>query len=232
MFTVRRANERGQFQHGWLQTAHTFSFGDYHDPNWTQFRALRVMNEDVIAPGQGFGMHGHRDMEIITYVLSGALAHRDSLGHEAALHPGEVQYMSAGTGIRHSEFNWSDSAPVHLYQIWLLPREPGLKPHYEQKAFPATDRQGKWQTVVAGQPRDSAIVVQQDTAVMLAELSASQTLSYDFAPGRHGWLQVLSGAVNVNDTACAAGDGVAFSQESAIKLLATSPAAVMLFDLP
>jgi len=232
MFTLRKADDRGQFNHGWLQTAHTFSFGDYYDPQWTQFRALRVMNEDTIAAGQGFGMHGHRDMEIITYVLSGALAHRDSLGHEAALHPGEVQYMSAGTGIRHSEFNPSDSVPVHLYQIWLLPREAGLKPHYEQKAFPAADRQGRWQAVVSGQPRDNAIVVQQDTTVLLAELAAGQSLSYEFAAGRHGWLQLLSGTVEAQGHLCTAGDGLAISDETQVTLQSTSTAAVMLFDLP
>lgn len=232
MLTLRRAADRGQFDHGWLQTAHTFSFGDYYDPRWSQFRALRVMNEDTIAPGQGFGMHGHRDMEIVTYVLSGALAHRDSLGHAAALHPGEVQYMSAGTGIRHSEFNPSATEPVHLYQIWLLPRQPGLKPHYEQKAFPQTDRQGRWQTVVAGEPRESAIVVQQDTTVSLAELPEGQSLNYTFAPGRHGWLQVLTGSVMVNGETCVAGDGVAVSDEPKLNLQAVSQAAVMLFDLP
>jgi hypothetical protein len=232
MLTLRRAAERGQFDHGWLQTAHTFSFGDYYDPQWSQFHALRVMNEDTIAPGQGFGMHGQRDMEIVTYVLSGALAHRDSLGHAAALHPGEVQYMSAGTGIRHSEFNPSTTEPVHLYQIWLLPRQPGLKPHYEQKAFPQTERLGRWQTVIAGTPHDDAIVVQQDTTVSLAELSDGQSLNYSFAPSRHGWLQVLSGDVQVNGETCHPGDGVALSHEPSLQVQAVKTAAVMLFDLP
>jgi quercetin 2,3-dioxygenase len=232
MFTVRRADDRGTFDHGWLQTAHTFSFGDYHDRNWMQFRALRVMNEDHVAPGQGFGMHGHRDMEIVTYVLSGTLAHRDSLGHEAALQPGEVQYMSAGTGIRHSEFNPSSTEPVHLYQIWLLPRQTGLKPHYEQHAFPVAGRQGQWQTVVAGEPKDGAIVVQQDTSVLLAELTAGQSLSYDFPTGRYGWLQVLSGRADVGGTECTAGDGVGISEEPRLTVQAKEATAVMLFDLP
>lgn len=223
MLTFRPAADRGQFDHGWLQTAHTFSFGDYHDPQWMQFRALRVMNEDHVAPGQGFGMHGHRDMEIITYVLSGALAHRDSLGHEAALRPGEVQYMSAGTGIRHSEFNPSSTEAVHLYQIWLLPGQKGLTPHYEQRAFAAAGRQGRWQTVIAGRNDDDAIVVHQDAKVLLAELTAGQSLSYEFAPERHGWLQMLSGTANVAETACTAGDGIGISDEAHVTIHASAP---------
>ncbi len=149
MVAIRRAHQRGHFNHGWLDTYHTFSFGDYYDPAHTQVRSLRVMNEDRVAPGQGFGMHGHRDMEIVTYVLSGALEHRDSLGNGSVLRPGELQRMTAGTGIRHSEFNPSPDEPVHLYQIWLLPERPGLTPGYEQKAFPAEGRQNRWQLVAS-----------------------------------------------------------------------------------
>lgn len=231
MLTIRRAEERGQFNHGWLQTAHTFSFGDYHDPAWVQFRALRVMNEDVVAPGQGFGMHGHRDMEIITVVLSGTLSHRDSLKHEAALRPGEVQYMSAGTGIRHSEFNPSDSEPVHLYQIWLLPRQAGLTPGYEQRPYSVNDRQGRWQAVASGDGRDGAIPIQQDATILLADLSAGQSLSYDLAESRYAWLQVMVGQVTVAGHELSVGDGLAISEEAGLTVSATAPSAVMLFDL-
>lgn len=231
MLTVRRADDRGQFHHGWLETAHTFSFGDYHDPHWMQFRALRVMNEDTVAPGQGFGMHGHRDMEIITVVLSGTLSHRDSLGHEQALRPGEVQYMSAGSGIRHSEFNPSKTEPVHLYQIWLLPRQHGLTPGYAQRPFDVAERQGRWQAVAAGDGRDGAITIQQDAAILLADLTAGQSLTYDLAPTRHAWLQVMSGTVSVLDQELSAGDGLAVSEQAGLTLKATAPAAVMLFDL-
>ncbi len=231
MFTVRRADERGTFNHGWLQTAHTFSFGDYHDPKWVQFRALRVMNEDTVAPGQGFGMHGHRDMEIITVVLSGTLSHRDSLKHEAALRPGEVQYMSAGTGIRHSEFNPSDAEPVHLYQIWLLPREAGLTPRYEQRPYAVEDRQGRWQAVAAGDGRDGAIPIQQDASIQLADLAVGQKLTYDLHESRSAWLQVMSGSLIVGGHDLSAGDGLAVSEQQGLEVTATSPASVMLFDL-
>ena len=231
MLTLRRANERGQFDHGWLQTSHTFSFGEYHDPEWMQFRSLRVMNEDTVAPGQGFGMHGHRDMEIITVVLAGTLSHRDSLGHEAALQPGEVQYMSAGTGIRHSEFNPSNTDPVHLYQIWLLPRQTGLPPRYEQRTYPVADRQGGWQAVAAGDGRDGAIPIQQEATVFLADLSAGDSLSYALAPSRHAWLQVLSGSVTCAGLELSAGDGLAISEQPELMVCASVPSAVMLFEL-
>jgi len=231
MLTLRRADERGQFDHGWLQTSHTFSFGDYHDPQWMQFRSLRVMNEDTVAPGQGFGMHGHRDMEIITVVLSGTLSHRDSLEHVAALQPGEVQYMSAGTGIRHSEFNPSNTDPVHLYQIWLLPRQTGLPPRYVQRTYPVADRQGRWQAVAAGDGRDGAIPIQQDATVFLANLLAGHSLAYDLAPSRHVWLQVLSGSVTCAGLELSSGDGLAVSEQTGLMVSASIPSAVMLFEL-
>ncbi|MDP1798780.1 MAG: pirin family protein [Planctomycetaceae bacterium] len=231
MLTVRRADDRGTFDHGWLQTAHTFSFGDYHDPKWTQFRALRVMNEDTVAPGQGFGMHGHRDMEIITVVLSGTLSHRDSLGHEAALKPGEVQYMSAGTGIRHSEFNPSTNEPVHLYQIWLLPRQAGLTPRYEQRPYSVSNRQGCWQAVAAGDGREGAIPIQQDATILLGEIAAGQSLTYDLPKSRHAWLQVMSGVVTVAGNELFMGDGLAVSDQAGLTVAATSLALVILFDL-
>ncbi len=162
MITVRPSQQRGHFNHGWLDTFHTFSFGDYYDPQQMQFRALRVMNEDRVAAGQGFGMHGHRDMEIVTYVLEGALEHRDSLGNGSVLRPGELQRMTAGTGIRHSEFNPSADQGVHLYQIWLLPRQPGLTPGYEQKAFPAAGRRAAWQLVASPDAADGSLQIHQD----------------------------------------------------------------------
>lgn len=231
MLTVRRADERGTFDHGWLQTAHTFSFGDYFDPKWTQFRALRVMNEDIVAPGQGFGMHGHRDMEIITVVLSGTLSHRDSLGHEAALRPGEVQYMSAGSGIRHSEFNPSAKEPVHLYQIWLLPRQSRLTPRYEQRPYPVADRLGRWQAVSSGDGRDGAIPIEQDATVLLGDIEAGQSLTHDLAKSRHAWLQVISGTVSVAGLELSASDGLAVSEQEGLTVAASSKASVILFDL-
>ncbi len=171
MFRVRRAQERGHFNHGWLDTYHTFSFGDYHDPQHTHFRALRVMNEDRVKPGQGFGMHPHRDMEIVTYVLTGALEHKDSMGNGEVLRPGEFQRMSAGTGILHSEFNPSKTEPVHLYQIWLLPRRKGSTPSYEQRAFPEAEKQGRLRVVASPDGRDGSLTIGQDSSVFLSSLA-------------------------------------------------------------
>jgi quercetin 2,3-dioxygenase len=231
MLTLRKSSDRGHFNHGWLDTYHTFSFGDYYDQEQMGFRALRVMNEDRIAPGAGFGMHGHRDMEIVTYVLSGALAHKDSLGHEEVLRPGEFQRMTAGRGIRHSEFNPSQTEPVHLYQIWLLPREGGLTPSYEQKAFDPAGRDGRWQLVASPTGADGSLVIQQDARIYLAVLQPDQTLDFDLATGRHAWLQVLRGSVELNDAALATGDGAAVSDEPRLFVRAAPPAELMLFDL-
>ena len=231
MITIRRAADRGHADHGWLNTYHTFSFGDYYDPDQMGFRSLRVMNEDVVAPGQGFGMHGHRDMEIVTYVLSGELEHRDSLGHGEILRPGEFQHMSAGTGIRHSEFNPSKSQPVHLYQIWLLPERPGLEPSYSQKAFPAEGRRNQWQVVASRDGREDSLTIHQDAVISLADLSTGTELQKEIAPGRHTWLQVLRGKVTLNGTPLDTSDGAAISQESSLSLRAEGPAEVMLFDL-
>ena len=231
MVTVRRSEERGHGQHGWLDTYHTFSFSDYYDPQFTQFRALRVMNEDRVAPGQGFGMHGHRDMEIITYVLEGALAHRDSLGNGEVLRPGELQRMTAGTGIRHSEFNASDSEPVHLYQIWLLPERAGLTPSYEQRAIPEADRKNRLQLVASPDGRDGALTVHQDVGVYLATRGRGQSVTHELKAGRHAWLQALRGHVTVGNTTLDPGDGVAVSDERVMKVSAADGAEVMLFDL-
>jgi redox-sensitive bicupin YhaK (pirin superfamily) len=231
MFAIRKRDDRGHFDHGWLDTYHTFSFGDYYDPQQMGFRALRVINEDRVAPGGGFGMHGHRDMEIVTCVLSGALEHKDSLGHGEVLRPGEMQHMSAGRGIRHSEFNPSATEPVHLYQIWLLPRTTGLTPSYSQKAFDASARASNWQLVASPDGAEGSLKIEQDARILLANLGSAGVLEFNFAANRHGWLQILRGTVGLNDSELEAGDGVAISNESLLKLAAQSPAEVMLFDL-
>src|SRR5262245_57998672 len=185
MIRVRKATKRGHFDHGWLDTYHTFSFGDYYDPEHMGFRVLRVINEDVVAPGEGFGMHGHRDMEIVTIVLSGALEHRDSLGNGEVLRPGEFQRMSAGTGIMHSEFNPSATEPVHLYQIWLLPEKRGLTPSYEQKPFDPAARVGRWQLVASPDAAEGSLRIHQSARLFLGNIAASTTLSYDLMARRH-----------------------------------------------
>jgi redox-sensitive bicupin YhaK (pirin superfamily) len=232
MLSIRKSTDRGHLNHGWLDTYHTFSFGDYYDPAHMSFRALRVMNEDRVAPGQGFGMHGHRDMEIVTYVLSGALAHKDSLGHGEALRPGELQRMSAGTGIRHSEFNPSATEPVHLYQIWLVPRAAGLAPSYEQKAFDAAGRDDRWQLVASPDGAADSLMIQQDARIYLTDLAAGHELTKAIDAGRHAWLQVLRGSVEANGLAMETSDGLAVSNEPELKLRATHDAELMLFDLP
>jgi redox-sensitive bicupin YhaK (pirin superfamily) len=231
MFQVRKASHRGHFDHGWLDTYHTFSFGDYHDPAHMAFRALRVINEDRVAPGAGFGMHGHRDMEIVTYVLSGALEHKDSMGNGEILRPGELQRMSAGTGIRHSEFNPSEADPVHLYQIWLLPQSHGIAPSYEQKAFPVDGRKSKWQLVASPDGAAGSLTIHQDARIFLATLQAGQSLTHTFATGRHAWLQVLRGRVDVHGTHLATSDAVAVSGEPQLTVTGAEPAEIMLFDL-
>ena len=231
MFVLRKSADRGHFNHGWLDTYHTFSFGDYYDPTHMGFRALRVINEDRIAPGGGFGMHGHRDMEIVTCVLSGALEHKDSLGHGEVLRPGEFQHMSAGRGIRHSEFNPSTTEPTHLYQIWLLPREPGLAPSYSQKAFDPAGRDDRWQLVASPDGAEGSLKIQQDARIYLSTLAEGRDQTFDLANGRHAWLQVLHGSVDANGTSLVAGDALAASSEAQLLLHASSKSEVMLFDL-
>jgi redox-sensitive bicupin YhaK (pirin superfamily) len=231
MIAVRHSAERGHLNHGWLDTYHTFSFADYYDPAQMGFRALRVMNEDRIAPGMGFGIHGHRDMEIVTYVLSGALEHKDSLGHGEVLRPGELQRMTAGRGIRHSEFNPSADQPVHLYQIWLLPREAGLEPSYEQKAFPATERTNRLRLVGSPAGDDGSLTIQQDARLFLATLDADAAVAQELPSGRHAWLQVLRGSVDLNGTPLTTSDGATISNESQLIIKAVAPAEVLLFDL-
>jgi redox-sensitive bicupin YhaK (pirin superfamily) len=231
MIRVRRSAERGHFDHGWLDTYHTFSFGGYHDPRFLGFRALRVINEDRFGPGQGFGMHGHRDMEIVTCVLEGALEHRDSLGSGGVLGPGELQRMTAGTGIRHSEFNASESEPLHLYQIWLVPGAEGLAPSYEQKAFPEVERRNRLRLVASPTGDDGSLTIRQDARLYLASLDAGRQATTELAPYRYAWLQVLRGAVTLDGHALLAGDGAALSHEAAVKVAASEPSEVMLFDL-
>jgi redox-sensitive bicupin YhaK (pirin superfamily) len=231
MISLRPADQRGRTRLDWLDSWHSFSFGDYYDPRAMGFRSLRVMNEDRVAPGAGFGMHGHRDMEIVTLVLSGALEHRDSLGHGEVLRPGELQRMTAGTGIRHSEVNPAAGEPTHLYQIWLLPERPGLEPGYEQRPFAPAERQGRWQLVASRDGRDGSLVIHQDAAILLASLAQGQSLTREIAPGRHAWLQVLSGGGMLGNQRLAAGDGVAVSDEAAVEFAAAGTSELLLFDL-
>jgi quercetin 2,3-dioxygenase len=231
MISIRKAKDRGHASHGWLDTYHTFSFSTYQDPEHMRFRSLRVMNEDVVAPGQGFGTHPHRDMEIVTYVLEGALEHKDSMGNGEVLRPGEFQRMSAGTGITHSEFNPSDSEPVHLYQIWLFPEQKGIEPSYEQKRFPESERLNTLRLVASRDAAQGSLLIHQDARIYLASLDADQDLRHELDAGRHAWLQALRGSVSLNGTVLQTSDGAAVSDEHTLDIHATSNAEIMLFDL-
>jgi redox-sensitive bicupin YhaK (pirin superfamily) len=230
MIQIRKAAERGHADHGWLDTHHTFSFADYFDPAHTGFRSLRVINDDRVAPGQGFGTHGHRDMEIVTYVLDGALQHRDSMGNGSIIRAGELQRITAGTGVRHSEFNPSDREWVHFYQIWLLPQRQGLQPGYEQRAVPK-DKQGRYRLVASPDGAEGSLTIHQDARLYLAQLSPGDGVAHDLARGRAAWLQVLRGSVTALGQALSAGDGLAATDESAVAVRATAPSEVLLFDL-
>lgn len=232
MMTLRPAAERGHFNHGWLDTYHSFSFGQYQDPAHMQFRSLRVMNEDVIDPGMGFGMHGHTDMEIITYVVGGAIKHADSMGNESIIPAGGFQRMTAGSGVRHSEFNPSSTEPTHIYQIWILPDTPGLAPEFEEMApDPAAAHNGL--RLVAGPAEaEGGMVIHQDARLFHGRLDPGVTVEHAIAPGRHAWVQTVAGGLTVNGLALAAGDGAAISEESAITIAAGSAGTeVLLFDL-
>ena len=231
MIQVRPAAERGHSSHGWLESRHTFSFGGYHDPSQMGFRALRVINEDRVQPGRGFGEHGHRDMEILSWVLAGALAHRDSLGHGSVIRPGELQRMSAGTGVLHSELNASRDEEVHFLQIWVLPERVGLPPSYEQRPFPEVERRDRLRLVAAREPRDGAVRIHQDAELYAALLGADKSLRHVLAKGRHAWLQVARGAVDLGDLRLAAGDGAAVWDEPCLSIRADEPAELLLFDL-
>ena len=231
MIRIRKSQDRGHADYGWLDTHHTFSFADYYDPAHMGFRALRVINEDRVQPGQGFGTHGHRDMEIVTCVLEGALEHRDSMGNGSILRSGEFQRMSAGTGIRHSEFNPSSTELVHFYQLWLLPKQNGLSPSYEQRQFSDEEKQGRFRLVASPTGRDASLTIHQDASIFLAVLEPDQQIRQPLTPGRHAWLQVLRGTIKLGGEILTAGDGAAISEESELVLTATSSAEVMLFDL-
>ena len=232
MIQIRRGKERGHANHGWLDTYHSFSFSDYYDPKFMGFRSLRVINEDWVKPGYGFPTHPHRDMEIITYVLEGSLEHKDSMGTGSVIRPGEIQKMSAGTGVRHSEFNHSKDEPVHLYQIWILPEKEGLKPMYEQKAIPAAERQGKLRLIASPDPGQGAVQLSQDAQLYTVQLDAGKSIEHKLEEGRYAWVQVTRGAVNVGGNELKAGDGAALSKENVVQLSgAKDGGEVLLFDL-
>jgi quercetin 2,3-dioxygenase len=231
MIAIRPASARGHANHGWLDTYHTFSFAGYRDPRHMGFRSLRVMNEDVVAPGQGFGEHPHNDMEIVTYVLEGALEHQDSMGNGEVLRAGEFQRMSAGTGITHSEFNPSRDEPVHLYQIWLIPNRKGIEPSYEQKRFAEEDRRNRLQLVASRDAAEGSLLIHQDAQIYLSTLDDGQQVTHSLGDGRHTWLQVLRGAVSLNGHDLKAGDGAAVSDERLVVMQANGKAEVILFDL-
>jgi redox-sensitive bicupin YhaK (pirin superfamily) len=227
--TVRPAAERGHADHGWLDSYHSFSFADYHDPQHMGFRALRVINDDRVAPNMGFGTHGHRDMEIISYVLAGELAHRDSLGNGSTIRPGDVQRMSAGTGVRHSELNPSSTTPVHFLQIWIVPDRAGHAPSYEQIAVPPEELAGRLRLIASPDGAAGSVTIHQDARVYAARLSPGQTVEHVVAPGRHAWLQVARGAVTVGATALSAGDGASTSTPGPLVLAGDGE--VLVFDL-
>lgn len=228
MIQIRKSEDRGKNKLSWLDTKFTFSFDQYWDPEHVQFRSLRVLNEDKVAPGKGFGMHPHRDMEILTWMLDGSLEHRDSMGSGAVIRPGELQHMSAGTGVLHSEFNPSNQETAHLLQIWIVPERNGLKPEYEQLTFPDKDLRGKFH-FVAG-PK-GPVTIHQDANLYIGRLAKGEEASHPFAPGRHGWLQVGRGSVALNGTELKQGDGAAISKEREVRVLAKEPSEVLLFDL-
>ena len=231
MVNIRKSNERGHADHGWLDTRFTFSFADYHDPKHVQFRTLRVMNDDRIAGGGGFPTHPHRDMEIVTYVLEGALAHKDSMGNGSTIKPGDVQYMSAGTGVAHSEFNASKTAPVHMYQIWMFPDKTGYTPTYDQKHFSAAEKRGKLRLVVSPDGRDGSVKIRQGNELYATVLAPGESVKHALQPERHAYVQVARGSVTLNGNKLAIGDGAAISQEKALELTGVEDAEVLLFDL-
>jgi quercetin 2,3-dioxygenase len=231
MIRLRPANERGGGDHGWLNTRHTFSFSDYYDPRHMGFRNLRVINEDRVAPGQGFGTHGHRDMEILSYVVSGRLGHRDSMGKSEVIRPHEWQRMTAGTGVRHSEMNASKTEPVHFYQIWILPEAENIRPGYEQKLFAPEEKSGMLRLVASRDGRDGSLKIHQDVSVYNALLKGGGAVEHRLEDGRHAWLQVVKGSVELNGNRLVAGDGAAVSEENELTIRADEDSEVILFDL-
>jgi redox-sensitive bicupin YhaK (pirin superfamily) len=227
---IRRSNERGHAEHGWLDSYHTFSFADYHDPEWMGFRSLRVINDDLVMPGKGFGTHPHRDMEIITYILSGQLEHKDSMGNGRVIKPGDVQYMAAGTGVLHSEFNPSRDEAVRLLQIWIQPDRRGATPRYAEKAF-ATAPTGRLTLVASKTGRDDSIAINQDAELHIAKLDAGQSVAHNLASGRAAWLHVAEGEVFVNGEKLSGGDAASFEEKAKIEISGGKPSQVLLFDL-
>jgi quercetin 2,3-dioxygenase len=230
MITIRKSNERGRANHGWLDTYHTFSFADYHDPRWMGYRSLRVINDDLVMPGMGFGTHPHRDMEIITYILSGRLEHKDSMGNGRVIQTGDVQYMAAGTGVQHSEFNPSKDEAVHLLQIWILPDTTGVKPRYAEKSFKNTPP-GALHLVTSKTGREGSIAIHQDAEFWLAKLAPENRVTHKLNAGRHAWVHIAEGEVKLNGKTLLGGDAVAIDNESAIELVGVKPSQVLLFDL-
>jgi redox-sensitive bicupin YhaK (pirin superfamily) len=231
MIQIRPGAERGHANHGWLDSHHSFSFADYYDPDHMGFRSLRVINEDRVAPGQGFGKHSHRDMEIVSYVLEGALEHRDSIGTGSVIRPGDVQRMSAGSGVSHSEFNASPSEPVHFLQIWLVPSQLGISPSYEEKHFSREDKRGRIRVVASPDSRDGSLKIHTDAVVYAGVFETGERAQLDLAPGRHAWIQVARGKLRVNDREIGAGDGAAISDESQVRIEGVDDAEVLVFDL-
>jgi redox-sensitive bicupin YhaK (pirin superfamily) len=231
MITVRRAAERGKTRTGWLDSNHTFSFNRYFDPRYTGFRDLLVINEDFVQPGQGFGTHSHDNMEILSYVVDGALEHRDSTGGSGVIRPNELQRMTAGTGVSHSEFNASKTMPVHFLQIWILPDKDGLKPGYEQRSFPPDERRGRFRLIASSDGADGSVVIHQDVSVSDALFSAGEKVAYRLDRDRHAWLQVIKGSVEVNRTPLQRSDGAAISEETLLDIEAKDESEILLFDL-
>ncbi len=231
MMAVRHAEERGVANFGWLKSRHTFSFGHYHDPQFMGFGPLRVINEDQVQPGRGFDTHGHQDMEIISYVLKGAMAHKDSMGTGSVIRPGDVQRMSAGTGVRHSEYNASDSDPQHFLQIWIIPERNGLEPSYEQKTFTDEDKNGQLRLVGSRDGRDGSVTIHQDVDLYAARVADTDSVTYQLPAGRKGWVQVAYGDVQLNDEALSAGDGVALEGPCSIAFSARTATEILLFDM-
>ncbi len=231
MINIRRSEERGGGNHGWLKTHHTFSFDQFYDPRWMGFRSLRVINEDWVAAGHGFPAHPHRDLEIITYLLEGAIEHKDSLGTGSIIRPGDGQRMSAGRGIRHSEMNPSPAEAAHLLQIWIMPDKSGHEPSYEQKAFPEEEKRGKLRLIASPDGKDGSVTIHQDAMLYVSLLARGQEVTHELAQGRHAWLQIAKGTIELNGKKLEQGDGAAISEEKALSIKGAEDAEVLLFDL-
>lgn len=231
MILVRKAEERGYFDFGWLQTYHTFSFGQYHDPRFMGFRSLRVINEDIVQPGEGFGTHGHKDMEILTYVLEGGLSHKDSMGNGSIIEPGDIQRMSAGSGVQHSEFNDSKRERVHLLQIWIMPDQYNIEPSYDQKYFANETKQGKFRLIASNDGRDGSLMIHQDTDLYATILDPAQSLEYSIKSTRYAWIQIARGAITINGVILKAGDGASICDETRLHIQAVEASEFLVFDL-